>query len=101
MLEGCIDRLIYPAQLQKNVETDSIFGAFPLYNHPVQNRCYQCRINVPGEAECPVQGLTDGRDVQFFGGPAFFLLPDCGQLSLASQDLGVKGIVALLEFLHR
>ena len=62
MLEGCIDRLIYPAQLQKNVETDSIFGAFPLYNHPVQNRCYQCRINVPGEAECLVQSLTDGRD---------------------------------------
>ena len=62
MLEGCIDRLIYPAQLQKNVEMNIILGAFFLNNNPIQNRCHQCRINVPGEAECLVQSLTDGRD---------------------------------------
>ena len=62
MLEGCIDGLIGAAQLQKNVEMNIILGAFFPNNNPIQNRCHQCRINVPGEAECLVQSLTDGRD---------------------------------------
>ena len=45
--------------------------------------------------------MPDGRDVQFLRRLIFFFLPDGRQLSLALLDLGVEGIVALLEFLYR
>ena len=95
MLEGCIDGLVSAAELQKNVEINIILGAFFLDDNLIQNRRHQCRIDFPGEAQCLVQCPPDGRDIQFFGSPVFFLLPDGRQLSLALQNLGVEGIVAL------
>ena len=51
MLEGCIDRLIYPAQLQKNVEMNIILGAFLL-----DNKKKWC----PAGGKGPLFGRVDG-----------------------------------------
>ena len=77
---------------------NGILGALLLDNNLIQNRRHQRRIDFPGEAQRLVQRLPDGRDVQFLRRLIFFFLPDGRQFSMALQNLGVEGIVALLEF---